>query len=123
MSTESIQVMRVLDRYLDTAGPGSGPGPGVAAAAARAKADPDVHDALSQLLAEECPETSRESWRCGLAFLRERESGDDPSVTECGLRNRAVHDGVAAVRTRWRRPASAAGAAPVSSPTGAEASA
>lgn len=43
MITESSQVMRVLDRCLDTAGPGSGTEPGVVAAAARAKADPHMH--------------------------------------------------------------------------------
>lgn len=68
--------MRVLDRCLDTAGPGTGTDPGVAAAAARAKADPGMHDAISLLLAEEQETTSWQRWRRVLAAVRKNESGD-----------------------------------------------
>jgi hypothetical protein len=50
MSTDSTQVMRVPDRCLHTARSGSDTVPGVAAAATFAKADPDLHQALAQLL-------------------------------------------------------------------------
>jgi hypothetical protein len=45
--------MRVLDRCLDIAGPDSSTVPGVAAAAAQARTDPDMHRAISVLLAVE----------------------------------------------------------------------
>lgn len=83
MSADSYQVMRVLDRCLDTAESGSDTTPYVAAAAARAKADPDMHDAISVLLAEEPGTTTRECSRCALAFARQAEPDDSrPSFDE-----------------------------------------
>jgi hypothetical protein len=76
MTTDSSQVMQVLDRCLDVAGTDSNAAPKVAAAAARAKADPDMHDAISQLLAEEQEASSWECWRRALATARKYESGD-----------------------------------------------
>jgi hypothetical protein len=79
MTTDSSQVMRVLDRCLDTAGPGSSTVPGVAAAAARAKTDLHMHLAISLLLAAEGGTTS---WECAhhiMAAARESESGDRTS--------------------------------------------
>lgn len=77
MSADSYQVIRVLDRCLDTAESDSDTTPDVAAAAARAKADPDMHAAISVLLAEE-PGTTTCVECCGrfLAFVRQAEPGD-----------------------------------------------
>jgi hypothetical protein len=52
MTTDSSQVMRVLDRCLDATESRSDTLPGVAAAVARAKADPRMHDAITVLLSE-----------------------------------------------------------------------
>ena len=76
MSTDSSQVMRVLDRCLDTAGPDSSTVPGVAAAAAKAKTDPDMHEAISLLLAAEGETTSWDCARHIMAAAREAESGN-----------------------------------------------
>jgi hypothetical protein len=76
MSADSHQVMRVLDRCLDTAESGRDTAPDVAAAAARAKADPDMHDAISMLLAEEQWTTRWECWRRALDAARQAEPGD-----------------------------------------------
>jgi len=71
MSADSHQVMRVLDRCLDTAESDRDSAPDVAAAAARAKADPDMHAAISVLLAEERGAITLECWRRALAIARE----------------------------------------------------
>ncbi len=87
MSTDSTQVMRVLDRCLNTAGSGSGTVPGVAAAAAKAMTDPEMHHAISLLLAEGNATTRPwECWRRALAAVREgeAESGEYTcSLAEC----------------------------------------
>jgi len=75
MSADSHQVMRVLDRFLDTAGSGRGTAPDVAAAAARAKADPDMHDAISVLLAEQA-EDFAVFWNRGLAAVTQADAED-----------------------------------------------
>ncbi len=76
MSADSYQVMRVLDRCLDTAESDRDTAPDVAAAAARAKADPDMHDAISVLLAEEPGTTTWECWRRFLTAARQAEAAD-----------------------------------------------
>jgi hypothetical protein len=76
MTTDSSQIMRVLDRCLHDAGADSDNAPEVAAAAARAKADPGMHDAISLLLAEEHEASSWECWRRALATAREYKPGD-----------------------------------------------
>jgi len=60
MSTDTAQVMRVVDRCLDTARVSSGTSPEMAAAAARAKADPQMHQAIAALLAT----TAISTWTC-----------------------------------------------------------
>jgi hypothetical protein len=60
MSTDTAQVMRVVDRCLDTARFSSGTSPDMAAAAARAKADPQMHQAIAALLAT----TAISTWTC-----------------------------------------------------------
>lgn len=71
MTTDSSQVMRVLDRCLATARSGSERLPGVAAAAARAKRDPDMHTAISLLLGADDAAMSWETWRRAVAAARE----------------------------------------------------
>lgn len=88
MSTDSTQVMRVLDRCLDTAGSDSGTVPGVAAAAARAKADPDMHHAITLLLAAVNTTSSWDCWRRALAAAREAQSGN----YTCSLTERCDRD-------------------------------
>lgn len=75
MTTDSSQVMLVLDRCLDIAWTDSDTGPKVAAAAARAKADPGMHEAISQLLAAEPEASSWACWRDALATAREYKPG------------------------------------------------
>ena len=60
MSTDTAQIMRVVDRCLDTARFSSGTIPEVAAAAVRAKADPQMHQAIAALLAT----TAISTWTC-----------------------------------------------------------
>ncbi len=76
MTTDSSQVLRVLDRCLDTAASDSDTVPGVAAAAAKAKTDPDMHQAISLLLAAE---HGTPSWECAhhvMAAAQDAESGN-----------------------------------------------
>ena len=85
MSADSYQVMRVLDRCLDTAESDSDTAPGVAAAAARAKADRDMHDAISVLLAEEPDAPTLACWRRALATASQAGlSASLCSCNECG---------------------------------------
>lgn len=84
MSTDSAQVMRVLDRCVDTARSGSGTVPGVAAAAALAKADPDLHDAISRLLTAQDATSSWECWSGAMAATREAQSGNFARLERCG---------------------------------------
>jgi DNA-binding CsgD family transcriptional regulator len=100
MSTDSTQVMRVLDRCLDTAGSGSGTVPGVAAAAAKARTDPEMHNAISLILAAGNVTTrSRECWRLALAAVREAGSGEYP----CSLAERCDgNDGTTPIRRMLR---------------------
>jgi hypothetical protein len=83
MSTDGTQVMRVLDRCLDTARSGSGAVPGVAAAATFAKADPELRQAVAQLLDEEDGTSSREIWTTVMAAIREAESGTLNHIERC----------------------------------------
>jgi len=82
MGADSHQVMRVLDRCLDTAESGRDTAPDVAAAAARAKADPDMHDAISVLLAEE-PGTT--TWECLLRFLTAARQTEAADCMQCSF--------------------------------------
>jgi hypothetical protein len=83
MSTDSTQVMRVLDRCLDTAPSSGGTAPGVAAAATFAKADPDLHKAIAQLLDTEDGTFSWDCWSTVMAAVREAESGNFASIERC----------------------------------------
>lgn len=72
MSTDTAQVMRVVDRCLDTARLSSETIPEVAAAAARAKADPQMRQAIAMLLAT----TTISTWTCWhRAMTAAREAG------------------------------------------------
>jgi hypothetical protein len=106
MTTDSSQVMQVLDRCLDVAGTDSNAAPKVAAAAARAKADPDMHDAISVLLAEEPGTTTWECWRRALAVARQAEPGDNLALY-CG----ECHDSVSPVRQVFSSCQAASGVA------------
>jgi hypothetical protein len=77
MTTDSRQVMRVLDRCLDAAGSGSNSAAAVAAAVARAKLDPGLRAAITVLLTEGDEAESLEAVRRVLA-VRARGSGDLP---------------------------------------------
>jgi len=78
MNTDSTQIMRVLDRCLDTARSGSNTAPGMAAAAACAKTDPELHHAISLLLAQENKTGSQECWTRAMATIRNAEPGSSP---------------------------------------------
>jgi hypothetical protein len=87
MSTDSTQVMRVLDRCLDSAPSSSGTAPGVAAAVDFAKADPDLHKAIAQLLHAVDETISRDCRSTAIAAVweavREAESGNFARIERC----------------------------------------
>lgn len=83
MTTDSCQVLWVLERFLDTTESDSDTAPRLVAAAARAKADPCMHYAILGMLAEEDQASSWGWWRSSLATAREGEHDDLPaSFTE-----------------------------------------
>lgn len=72
MSTDTAQIMRVVDRCLDTALLNGEAIPEVAAAAARVKADPQMRQAIAMLLAT----ASTSTWTCWQrAITAAREAG------------------------------------------------
>jgi transcriptional regulator with XRE-family HTH domain len=120
VSTDSGQVMRVLGRYIEAAGTGDETARGIADAAKRAHTDPEFHEALARLLADQpCSPEALCAFRTWVsrttygaepgsttaladallaAILLESSSLGSPNGRK--LRDRAARLGVASVRRR-----------------------